>query len=189
MRFNTQKAAMHKNSYIGVLPFLNTANSRERLLKLIDRYKVDFDVYLSSKGFNLQRPYVWSLKQKQELIYSILRGVELPLLAAVNLTDDNGDNSEYLIIDGKQRLSSIFDFTKDKFSIKDLNGDDVFFSQFTTEEQFYFGQSLGKIRVQIAQLSHSEITDDALIEWFKFLNFAGTPQDEEHFNRLKKIKT
>jgi hypothetical protein len=28
------------------------------------------------------------------------------------------------------------------------------------------------------------ITDEQKISWFKFINFAGTPQDEEHLNSL-----
>ena len=31
-------------------------------------YDIDFDVFLETKGVNLQRPFCWDLNQKQELI-------------------------------------------------------------------------------------------------------------------------
>ena len=35
---------------------------------------VDFEVFLPSKGFNLQRPYVWTIHQQEEFIWSCLFG-------------------------------------------------------------------------------------------------------------------
>ena len=32
---------------------------------------MDWDVYLPTKNLNLQRPFVWTLNQKRELIYSL----------------------------------------------------------------------------------------------------------------------
>jgi len=62
-----------------------------------------------------QRQYVWSQKQKSELIESILMGIPLPIMYFF-------ENSKgmYQVVDGKQRLSSLFDFINNKYSLSDL---------------------------------------------------------------------
>lgn len=40
--------------------------------------------------------------------------------------------------------------------------------------------------VVVNELYKNTITDEDKITWFKFLNFAGTPQDVEHINNLNK---
>jgi hypothetical protein len=46
-------------------------------------YTVDFDVYLPSKGKNLQRPFCWTLEQKRELILSVLKGVHIQTFTVI----------------------------------------------------------------------------------------------------------
>src|ERR1700749_4632753 len=79
------------------------------LKHLIDNsnYILDWDVYLPTKGKNLQRPFVWTLKQKQALILSILKGIKVPSISVI--IKDNNKNKAIIfkIIDGKQRLSSM----------------------------------------------------------------------------------
>ena len=52
---------------------------------------IDFDVFLPSRGMNLQRGYVWSIEQKRELIWSILLNRHIPRMALVNVM--GADNS------------------------------------------------------------------------------------------------
>ena len=72
---------------------------------------------------DFQRGLVWKTKQKSELIESILMGIPLPLIYVKE--DEKG---VYLIVDGKQRLSTLFSFINnelalDKLTIlKDKNG-------------------------------------------------------------------
>src|SRR6478609_5935406 len=82
-----------------------------RVLKYPEQYEFDFDVFLPSKNKNLQRPLVWSLLQKQELILSILKGVILPPITVLQYKDKrNNDKSIYKVIDGKQRICTIISF-------------------------------------------------------------------------------
>jgi hypothetical protein len=72
---------------------------------------------------DFQRHAVWSEKQKSELLESILMGIPLPLIYVKE--DDKG---VYIIVDGRQRLTTLFDFMDNKFPLqkltvlKDLNG-------------------------------------------------------------------
>jgi hypothetical protein len=64
---------------------------------------------------DFQREDVWNPKQKSELIESILMGIPLPL---IYVKEDN--NGVYIIVDGRQRLTTLFDFMNDKFKLKGL---------------------------------------------------------------------
>jgi hypothetical protein len=58
---------------------------------------------------------IWSPKQKSELIESILIGIPLPILY---LKEDKKGN--WILIDGRQRLSTIYDFMDNKFMLTNL---------------------------------------------------------------------
>jgi hypothetical protein len=144
---------------------------------------IDWNVYLPTKGKNLQRDFVWSLDQKRELIWSVLIGRHIPHCAVINMINREDEHKDvYLIIDGKQRLSSIFDFIDDKFTIE-IEGQEYLFSGLPTDYQnainnYSFGYFI------VNEPWENRITDDQKIAWFKFINFAGTPQDAEHLKSL-----
>lgn len=72
---------------------------------------------------------IWKEIDKSALIESILLKIPIPVFYM-----SANDNDEWLIVDGLQRLTTMYDFIKDKFALKDLkilpqyNG--VKFSQF-----------------------------------------------------------
>ena len=54
-----------------------------------ENIKIDFDVFLPSKGINLQRELVWNINQKREIIWSMLMGRNIPRMAMINVLLDN----------------------------------------------------------------------------------------------------
>lgn len=146
--------------------------------------KIDWDVYLPSRGFNLQREYVWNLNQKRELINSILIKRDIPTISVINTVDENdiagGDIVQ--IIDGKQRLSTVKLFLEDEFSLI-IEEKEYLFSQLPSEYQRGIEMYLFNIR-EINEPIDKPITDEQKITWFKFINFAGTEQDKEHLEKL-----
>jgi len=145
---------------------------------------IDWDVYLPSIKMNLQRDFVWSLEQKQELIYSILIGRHISHCAVINIVDKNDSSKEiWQIIDGKQRLSAIKSFLEDLFYIT-LEGKDYLFSMLP--EDYQKGITHSYIRYYVVNEEWGKpVTDQEKITWFKFINFSGTPQDKEHLDKLK----
>jgi hypothetical protein len=65
---------------------------------------------------DFQRHTVWSPKQKSELIESILMGLPLPIIYVKE--DDKG---VYIIVDGRQRLTTLFQFMSHEFPLQNLN--------------------------------------------------------------------
>lgn len=63
-----------------------------------------------------QRGEVWNNRKKSILIDSMLRGIDIPKIYLRKL---NGNAHEYEVADGQQRLTAIFKFLENKFSLLD----------------------------------------------------------------------
>lgn len=143
-------------------------------------HTLDFDVYLPSIGMNLQREYVWSSSQQEQLIHSMIIGRKIPRLAMIHRANDT-----FEVIDGKQRLMTLLRFLDDKFVIV-FDGKPYLYSELPTDYQ----KQLDRFPLEYARIIEQDndhlISDQVKIEWFYFLNFSGTAQDEKHMDTLKK---
>ena len=152
-------------------------------VKYFRKNNIDWNVYLETRGMNLQRDYCWTLTQKRELINSVLIGRHIPHCAIINTISKSNDKEDlFLIIDGKQRLSTLFDFVDDKFTLI-IDEKEYLFSELPSDYQsaincYYFRYYV------VNEEWDNRITDEQKITWFKFINYAGTPQDIEHLQRL-----
>jgi hypothetical protein len=136
------------------------------------RYSFDFDVFLPTKRMNLQRSLVWTPNQQQALIESIIVRRSIPPISVIQLTND-----VYQVIDGKQRLSTFIEYLKDKFT---------FCGYYCSElPKEYLGQ-IKRHYITAYRLCEYDtpISDNDKIEWFKWINFAGTQQDISHMEEL-----
>lgn len=80
-----------------------------------EKDELDLEPVYQRKG------HIWSVKQKQDLIDTILNGFDIPKLyfADFTLLDSilNTKRRKYAVIDGKQRLTSIFGFFEGEFRL------------------------------------------------------------------------
>lgn len=155
------------------------------ILKHPEDYIIDYDVFLPTKNKNLQRPFCWTLLQKQELILSRLKGIELPVIVIIQSRDDYSQTMTrtYKIIDGKQRLSTLISYVKGEFPII-WNNEKYFYNDLSQDAKFEIQHYWIKADVGY-EYPDALISDDDKIAWFEMINFAGTPQDIEHLNNLK----
>lgn len=150
-------------------------------------YNIDFDVFLPSKGLNLQRGYVWTIEQKTAFILSVLKDQNVNSIVVIqqDLTPraEKRGEQQWQIIDGKQRLSTILDYINNKFPI-------------TIKEGIFFFKDLPsdcQIQIEFFNLTvdvhysyfEKPISDDVKIDLFEDCNWLGTSQDIEHFNKIK----
>lgn len=96
-----------------VYPYKNINIARDALSAFQLFRKYNNDIIKLDPEF--QRQGVWNPKQKSELIESIIIGIPLPILYIKENKDGN-----WILIDGRQRLSTIFDFMDNKFSLSNL---------------------------------------------------------------------
>ena len=153
--------------------------------------KYDFDVFLPKYGINLQRPYVWKYYQQNEFILSILLEKPIESFIAIHHFKDslNREDCTVFIIDGKQRLLTIQKFIHNEFPIV-VSGKNVYFKDFDDELKRFFKSRVNFLTGDVYysyENSEEEITDDMKIILFNFYNFAGTPQTEEHKNKLQSL--
>lgn len=99
-------------------------NGEKPLFESVKVTKKDFSIFELHRKYkkrqlilevDFQRKDVWKYKQKCELIESILMGLPLPIFYFKLQS-----NSNYVVVDGKQRLSTLFEFLENKFVLKSL---------------------------------------------------------------------
>ena len=133
----------------------------------------DVDVYLPSRGMNLQRPLVWTVDQKRSLIESVVIRRYIPPICVIQLMNDT-----YQVIDGKQRLSAFIEYVQGGFDFCGYKCDDL------PKEYLTQIKRHSVCAYRLVEYDDALISDDDKIEWFQWINFAGTPQDSQHMKNL-----
>jgi hypothetical protein len=88
-------------------------------------YRIDLDA-------DYQREKVWSKKNQEELLDSILRDIDIPKLYLAEVTDNK--QFDYECIDGKQRMLTLMSFLKPEESEESPLLVDVFNNKYTYKE-------------------------------------------------------
>lgn len=153
----------------------------------------DFEVWLEDYGVNLQRPYVWNLIQQQEFILSILLDKPIPPVVIVDIDPSRGEGGlrKVLVIDGKQRLITIQRFLNNELSIP-IDGKMVCFESFNDDAHWFFIRQIQFLTATTYYASEDKrdsfyMSDYMKIILFNFYNFAGTPQEKAHKDRLQNF--
>lgn len=154
---------------------------------LMDNF--DFEVFLPSKNMNLQRELVWTPFQKEQLIYSVLKGIKLPPIYVLKYFKTEEDYSKrdhiYQVIDGKQRLTTLLSFINSEFYITWKGGSYYFKDLHPYLQSDFYNCITSNIGYDYPD---KRISDDEKIKWFEMINFAGTPQDLQHLQNVKNGK-
>lgn len=141
------------------------------LKRKFDRQKIG----ISANTLKLDEPFqraggIWSRKNKSLFIESIILNIPIP---SIYLSEDK--EGSLIVIDGRQRLSTLFDFINDKFRLsglsimKELNNKK--FSNFTGELEKYKSKIEDR-SLHIAKIRYG--TDETfIIETFERVNTKG----------------
>ena len=115
-----------------------------------------------------QRNYIYADgKRDVAVIESILKGYPLGL---IYFNKVNVDVLE--VLDGQQRITSFGRFVTNKFAIKDENGMEQYFSGIASDKQ-------SKILKTPLLIYECEGTESEIKEWFKTINIAGVPLNQQ----------
>ena len=117
-----------------------------------------------------QRNYIYASdggKKEKAVIESLVKGYPLGLIYFNKIGEE-----QFEVLDGQQRITSIGRFVTGKFAVKDENGMEQYFSGMAEDKQ---------IRVMETPLLiyECEGTESEIKEWFKTINIAGVPLNEQ----------
>jgi hypothetical protein len=147
---------------------------------------LDFEVFLPSKGMNLQRDLVWTAEQKSSLILTVLKGNQLPIFTGIVYKPGPGchyNDRKLKVIDGKQRLTTLISYYRNEFPML-FEGKEIYYNDLGPDAAREI-----KLFTPTWDLAHEYdfkmISDEDKIKWFELINFAGTPQDIAHLQKLK----
>jgi len=115
-----------------------------------------------------QRNYIYADGKKDvAVVTSLLKGYPLGLIYFNKPTKDTLE-----VLDGQQRITSFGRFITDKFAIKDDNGMEQYFSGLAKDKQEIIMNST-------ILVYECEGTETEIKEWFKTINTAGIPLNEQ----------
>lgn len=124
-----------------------------------------------------QRKLVWTLEEKQDFIDTILHKYPVPLFLLVSYKDKNDEYHED-IIDGLQRLNSIFSFINGEFAVK-YNG---VYSYFNPDAMF--AESESTAQRERAVIDYRTCRDFLLYQLSVTVTEADDTTVEEIFKRI-----
>ncbi|EKE16327.1 MAG: hypothetical protein ACD_11C00020G0032 [uncultured bacterium] len=137
-----------------------------KIAEVVKDYKDSAEEGVSAFGGKLdirpkyQREFVYSGKQRDEVIRTIKNSFPLNVMYWVKKDDGN-----FEVLDGQQRTISIAQFVNGDFSIE-FNGRIAMFHNLTQEEQ-------EQILNYDLMIYHCEGNDKEKLDWFKIINIAG----------------
>ncbi len=145
-------------------------------------------VFINGKKQRYQRPFVWTLEQKQSFISSMYNNVDCGKVIVRqrsygDLVDLNKNGETELafhdVVDGKQRLKVIQEFLSG--TIKDEFGN--FYGDLSERAQTKLlrQQSIGY------GIMRDHVTDADVLRQFLKMNFSGIPQSPEHMKFVQSL--
>lgn len=115
-----------------------------------------------------QRNYIYADgKRDVAVIESILKGYPLGLIYFNKVS-----NNKFEVLDGQQRITSFGRYVTGKFAVKDANGMEQYFSGIAKDKQ----EIILKAKLLIYEC---EGTESEIKEWFKTINIAGVPLNNQ----------
>lgn len=92
------------------MPADNKSRIRRKLRAISVKTFIDDYVYRIDLEADYQREKIWSRKNQEELLDSIIKNIDIPKLYLAQLTGN--ENFDYECIDGKQRMATLLSFFK-----------------------------------------------------------------------------
>lgn len=124
-----------------------------------------------------QRDLVWTKKQKEELIESIFQGKDTGVIVVLDAMYSSEHTHE--VLDGKQRLSTIFAFMMNEFKYKGKT-----FSELSAIDKSKF--EWHSLSFKVIGLRGRDFTEKEKVQLFVTMNTKGTRVSDKFLDELRK---
>lgn len=122
---------------------------------------------------DFQREDVWTIKQKRELIESVLMDLPLPIFYF-----NEDQNGRLIVIDGRQRLTSLFEFMSNKFHLDNLKIFNDFDKKFFNDLAPVYQTKIEDYQI-MANIIKPPTPDNIKFDIFDRVNRAGTQLNKQ----------
>lgn len=159
----------------------------ERLKSFYDKYNGTCknivagceDVWFDNPEY--QRTLVWTLKQKQDYINNLFNGMAEIRPTILLYYEDKKDI--YEVLDGKQRLTTLFQFIDNEFAII-VDGEEVYFNDLIdTDKKFILNHNVYWTRIMSFKVLEPIALEDKLTLFLE-KNYLGTRMSDEQINKV-----
>ena len=128
-----------------------------------------------------QRTLVWTLKQKQDYINNLFNGMAEIRPTILLYYEDNKDI--YEVLDGKQRLTTLFQFIDNEFALI-LDGEEVYFNDLIeADRKFILNHNVYWTRIMSFKVLEPIALEDKLTLFLE-KNYLGTRMSDEQINKV-----
>lgn len=128
-----------------------------------------------------QRTLVWTLKQKQDYINNLFNGMAEIRPTILLYYEDSKDI--YEVLDGKQRLTTLFQFIDNEFAII-VDGEEVYFNDLIdTDKKFILNHNVYWTRIMSFKVLEPIALEDKLTLFLE-KNYLGTRMSDEQINKV-----
>lgn len=143
----------------------------ESLIRKHYFFGVDFDP-------EYQRGYVWSPEDKELLIDSVFRNIDIGKFVFVKVPDDEWSRRQvlYEILDGKQRLSTFIEFYENRITYKGK-----YFNELSGTDKGVF------LRHSVSFAEIDSADKKTILKHFLMLNRTGKAMDEIHLQKVEEM--
>lgn len=128
-----------------------------------------------------QRDLVWSLENKQNLIFSIMNGSPIGEFIFVRETVDTKKEyyHRWIIVDGQQRLNALKEFVNNDFADKDGR----YYVEYSYREMVYFFEEFSAFKAVYIQ----DLPEKEQIEIYLSKNVGGVAHTEAELQKAKDL--
>lgn len=146
-------------------------SSVEHLINMHYHFGIDFDP-------DYQRGYVWTQEDKELLLDSIFKNIDIGKFALIRLSDSEWLERDfsYEILDGKQRLSTLIEFYENKLAYKGKYYNDLGWKDRITFKHH---------NVSVAEVQSKN--KKTILKYFLMLNRTGKAMDKAQLDKVENM--
>lgn len=129
-----------------------------------------------------QRDLVWTQKQKEHYLINLFESRASIEPTVVQYYEADTNNEIYEVLDGKQRLSTLFDFIDNKITVNGL-----YFKDLHDADQKFLMNHDVKYRRIISEKDSGDLDIKTKLQLFYEINLYGTKMSDEDLKRVQAL--